>query len=145
VCRPVQVFEYLNKRCGEVSTEQWAWLRRAPFVPVRRAADKKPDKKSDKGEAGAVQHVAPCEVFFALTCKKKFGPLLDYTDLKPGSPAGVFLSKCGVEEQPSVSALAAGVAANHGRTIAGMSGTSAYLGALKELSKALRDERGYGA
>ena len=98
-----------------------------------------------KGEKGALQYVKPHDLFFALTCKKKFGPLLDYSDLKPSGPAGQFLSKCGVNEMPSVGALATGVATNYGRTIEGMSGTSSYLGALKELSKMLRDEQGYGS
>ncbi|KAL1527758.1 hypothetical protein AB1Y20_009143 [Prymnesium parvum] len=133
-----EVFEYMSKRAAELRQEDWAMLGGAKFIPLRRG-------KAAKGEGGAVEYASPRDVFFASSCKKKFGPLLDYTEYKPSSPAGQFLAKCGVRETPTVAALAECFAANHQRTIDAMgSSSSAYLAALKELSRGLADERGYG-
>lgn len=127
-----EVFAYLHARSDEIEAAEWERLASAPFVPLRRA------------EPHGVTHVAPLELFFG-GCKKKFGRLLDYTEIKPSSPAGTFLASCGVSEAPSVLALARCVAVNHTRTLKPTgSSPSSYLSALRELARGLHDKRGYG-
>lgn len=81
----------------------------------------------------------PEQVFFS-GARKKFGPLLEYCEIKHTSAAGAFLAECGVRDTPSVTTLAAAIASNHERFLASMGSVSSYLSLLKELAKGLRAE-----
>lgn len=81
----------------------------------------------------------PEQVFFS-GARKKFGPLLEYCEIKHTSAAGAFLAQCGVRDTPSVTTLAAAIASNHERFLASMGSVSSYLSLLKELAKGLRAE-----
>ena len=81
----------------------------------------------------------PEQVFFS-GARTKFGPLLEYCEIKHTSAAGAFLAECGVRDAPSVTTLAAAIASNHERFLASMGSVSSYLSLLKELAKGLRAE-----
>ena len=107
-------------------------------MPVRRAGR----EGGAGGEGGGglhLEHLPPSRVFFS-GCRKRYGPLLDYCDLKPTSAAGAFLAQCGVRDAPTVTLLAAAVAANHERFTSSLTGggVSPYLAVLKELAAGLK-------
>ena len=119
-----EVFEYMGRRSAELEPAAWQRLAAAPLVPIKRAGG---------------GHLPPSQVFFS-GARKKFGPLLEYCEIKHTSAAGNFLLQCGVRDTPSVTTLAAAIATNHERFLASTSSVSSYLGLLKELAKGLRAE-----
>ena len=124
-----KIFEYLAT-VPEFSLNDFAQLRGAEFIPVRRS--KRP-ATGDAAPAGEVVLVAPMNCYFGGSASNiQFRDVFFYCDF--GSVAGAFLKNCGVRNEPSIEEVAERLVSEPQRFYQLAGSADAYLGILRQIA-----------